>query len=154
LNPLNVWEFNADGTTFERSYVVDQITDWVNRINGVYSDVEEWSVGRGIFFDRSRTVRMAEELMQKFSVPDRELPILDLSMDSSPLLSFVPFGLWIIGSYGRIDIISKHGTSVLVDASRPPKLPEWRILVSRTAREFVAWNKDSFVELCKAAEAT
>lgn len=77
-------------------------------INTVYSNVEDWSAGLGITTDNSRTVLMSEDIIQKFSVPDAELSILDLSKSGKPLLSFVPFGLFIMGANSLIDIILKQ----------------------------------------------
>jgi hypothetical protein len=153
LEPLNVWEFNLDGSTFERSYVVDRIADWVSRINNVYANVEEWSAGLGVSIDKSRTVLMSEELMQKFAVPDRDLQILDLSKDGKSLLSFVPVGLWIFGSNGRIEIISKQGTTLLLDTARSPDPPNWLIFLDKIKRTFEPWSKVAFLKLFEAAEA-
>ena len=153
LEPLNVWEFNQDGTTFERSYVVERVADWETRVNVVYTNVEEWSAGLGVNIDKSRTVLMSEEMMQNFAVPDRDLPILDLSRGNNPVLSFVPVGLWILGSNGRIDIISKQGTTLLLDTARSLDRPNWSILLDRVKRTFEPWSKDGFMKLLKAAEA-
>lgn len=151
LEPLNVWEFNRDGGTFERSHIVERVNDWVDRIHGVYSNVEGWSAGLGISIDKSRTVLMSEELMQKFAVPDRNLTILDLSKDGQPLLSFVPVGLWIFGSNGRIDIISRRGTTPLMDLARSLEPPQWAILRDRSKRVFEPWSEEAFVKLSEEA---
>jgi hypothetical protein len=151
LEPLNVWEFNQDGSTFDRSYVVERIADWVKRIDDVYASVEEWSLGRGVSIDKSRTILMSEELMQKFAVSDRELPILDLNKDGKSLLSFVPVGLWIFGSNGRIDIISRQGTTLLLDMARSSDPPNWSILLDKVARTYEPWSKEAFIKLFDAA---
>lgn len=153
LEPLNVWEFNQDGSTFERSYVLERIADWISRINNVYTNVEDWSAGLGFSIDKSRTVLMSEELMQKFAVPDRDLQILDLGKDGNSLLSFVPVGLWIFGSNGRIDVISRNGTTLLLDTADSLCLPNWMILLDKVERKFEPWNKETFLKLLKAAEA-
>jgi len=154
MEPLNIWEFNADGGTFERSHVVDRVANWLTRIGTVYSSVENWSAGLGVIIDKSRTVLMSEELMQKFAVPDKELSILDLNKDDKSLLSFVPVGLWVLGSNGRIDVISKQGTALLLDEARFPDPPKWSLLVNRSQRRFEPWNKQAFLKLIEAAEAS
>jgi hypothetical protein len=150
LEPLNVWEFNQDGSTFDRSFVVDRIADWVKRIDNVYANVEDWTAGRGVSIDKSRTILMSEELMQKFAVPDRELPILDLNKDGKSLLSFVPVGLWILGSNGQIDIISERGTTLLLDKARSPDPPNWSILRDKTKQTFEPWSSEAFKKLFDA----
>jgi hypothetical protein len=153
LEPLNVWEFNQDGSTFERSYVVERIADWVSRINNVYTNVEDWSAGLDFSIDKSRTVLMSEELMQKFAVPDRDLQILDLAKNGTSLLSFVPVGLWLFGSTGRIDIISKNGTTLLLNTAHSLDPPKWMILLDKANRQFEPWSKEAFLKLLKDAEA-
>jgi hypothetical protein len=148
LEPLNIWEFNADGSVFEKSVLIDRIADWVNRINAVYSDVESWSQKRGLTSDKSRTVLMSEELMQKFAIPDRELAILDISRGAEPMLSFVPVGLWLIGSNGRIEIISQHGTSILVDRAHAMEQPDW-LVVSLEDKQTRPWNEETFERLTR-----
>jgi hypothetical protein len=154
LEPLDVWEFNRDGGTFDRSYVVKRVADWVNRINSVYTKAQEWSEKFDISIDKSRTVLMSEEIMQKFAVPDLDLPILDLSKNDKPLLSFVPFGLWIFGSNGRIDVISKQGTALLVDTARSFDPPDWQFLPNRNKKSFLPWSRDAFLTLLEASEVS
>ena len=114
LEPLNVWEATADGI-FERQRVVDEVDDWAHRIDKLYFDVSRWLQEReGLRFEQMRNVVMSEEMMQEFAVPDRELPVLDVLSGDEVVVSFVPRGLWIIGAWGRVDVITKKGTSILV----------------------------------------
>ena len=57
---------------------------------------------------------MSEELMQKFAVVDRELRVLDVIRDEQVIVSFVPRGLWLIGTWGRIDMITRDRTITVV----------------------------------------
>ncbi|WP_156332440.1 hypothetical protein [Rhodopseudomonas sp. AAP120] len=154
LPPLNVWQYNQDGSTFDRAAIENRVTDWVKRIDNLYASIAAWSAGLGVTIDRSRTIRMSEELMQDYAVPDRDLSILDLSKNGKATLSFVPVGLWIFGSNGRIDIISNRGTTLLLDLARPLDPPNWCILKDRVERSFEPWGKAAFLEIFEAAEAT
>jgi hypothetical protein len=153
LEALNVWEFTNNEGTFEKSYVEERVSDWVGRIYGIYKEVESWVSERLLTFDKSRTIIMSEELMQKFAVPDRSIEILDVGKDGNALLSFVPIGLWIFGSRGRIDIISKRGTYLLLDAAQGEDPPKWMLLRDKTSKTFHPWTRELFFSLLDDAEA-
>ena len=70
---------------------------------------------------------MSEEMMQQFAVPDRDIPVLDILDVDQVIASFVPRGLWMIGSWGRIDIITRDRTRVLVALGGMGSL-EWRLV--------------------------
>jgi len=111
LEPLDVWEFNDHGSVFDRSTVIARVEDWLRRIDDLYAELQGWAKRAGLMADRARTIRISEELMQKFAVSDRDVAILDLSRGDTPVMSVVPVGLWTIGSNGRVDLIMPDRTS-------------------------------------------
>jgi hypothetical protein len=147
LDPLDVWEFNSDGSVFDRAQLVERIEDWVGRIEGVYARVEEWASHLGLRAERARTILMSEELMQNFAIPDRELAILDLSRVDAPVMSVVPVGLWVLGSNGRIDILTREGSAILLDTAQPLEPPNWVYFLRGSERVFKPWNEAAFREL-------
>lgn len=153
LDPLYVWEFNDDGTVFDRSYLDTRLDDWQRRITDVYAQAEAWGKQEGLVADRSRTILMSEELMQKFAVPDRELPILDLNRGETPVMSIVPAGLWVIGSNGRIDIITQDRSAILIDASPAMEAPRWVYLVRGERHQPQPWDEAAFHGLIGTAVA-
>jgi hypothetical protein len=60
-----------------QSHVMRRIDDWQQRIDALYSQIEHW-LPAGYSISRGRTVSMHEELMKKFSVPPRDLPVLKI----------------------------------------------------------------------------
>jgi hypothetical protein len=59
LVPLNVWAKDPEGV-FERRRVVDEVDDWLSRIERLYADVREWLAdGEGFQFEQIRTVTMS-----------------------------------------------------------------------------------------------
>ena len=52
----------------DKGHVVRRVDDWVGRIDRLYRQIEEW-LPSGWTGSRVGTVRMHEELMQKFGVP-------------------------------------------------------------------------------------
>lgn len=149
LVPLNVWEKTSEGI-FERSRVVDKVEDWARRIERLYAQVREWIGDKGdLRLERTRTVTMSEEMMQKFAVPDRELPVLDVLRGDQVVTSFVPRGLWLIGAWGRIDIITEERSWILV-AIKKDNESEWRLVSSENRRQTRPFEKTLLVELTSA----
>lgn len=143
---LDVWEYNSDGTIFDKSHVSKRVKDWVSRIEALYTTIES-SVAKtqNLRTDRSRAISMSEELMQKFSVPDQQLPVLDISNGRDPIVSFIPFGLWIIGANGRINVITHSGTQVLVGRGIEER-PEWGISDVNDRTNIVPFDATVFVK--------
>jgi hypothetical protein len=148
LTPIDVWEKTADGVC-DRAQVIEEVDDWVHRIDALYEDVCAWLNDRpNLRFDRSRSVVMSEELMQKFAVTDRELFILDVVDGDQVVASFVPRGLWLIGSWGRIDIITRDQTRMLVALRTDGKL-EWRLVSPESRRRTEPFDKSALLATLK-----
>ena len=144
LNPLDVREKTADGV-FERARVVEEVEDWARRISALYSNIGEWLNDQpGLRCEESRAVTMSEQMMQKFAVPDRELPILDVLSGDQVIISFVPRGLWLNDAWGRIDVITSDHTQILVAIRREGGKFEWR-LASSNGRGHTAFDRNALV---------
>jgi len=146
LSALNVWEFNQDGTVFDRHTLLQELDDWSRRVEAVYADVEAWVREDGLTATRDRTVPMSEELMQRFAVPDRDMPILDVTAGPKPIVSMVPAGLWFIGFAGLIDVITQTGTFKLGARPRVPGPSTW-VLSRPGSRDQREWSKEEFKSL-------
>jgi hypothetical protein len=146
LRPLDVWEFNADGSTFHRADVFERVDNWAERIQTLYDHVTPWAEHAGLKSDRSRKVLMSEELMQHFGVPDREMPVLDILKSDQTVASFVPVGLWLIGANGRIDVVTLSGSYALIDRAKELAKPEW-VVLGASRREFRAFDEAEFGRL-------
>lgn len=146
LSPLDVWEKTRDGV-FTRARVVAEVEDWLQRVTTLYSDVRAWLADRpGLRCDQSRTFVMSEEMMQEFAVPDREIPVLDVFELDQVVASFVPRGLWMIASWGRIDIITRDRTHALVALGGAGKL-EWRLVSPEGRQRTDPFNKTVLLAL-------
>jgi hypothetical protein len=146
LVPLNVWTRTSEGI-FERARVVDEVDDWIGRVERLYSDVQVWLNEKAdLRFEQTRTVKMSEELMQEFAVTDRELSVLDVLRGEQVVASFVPRGLWLIGSWGRIDVITSDRTWILTANKQPEKF-EWQLVSSDDRRQLRPFDKSTLVEI-------
>lgn len=147
LVPLNVWEKTEDGI-IERCHIVEEVEDWHNRLTALYAQVKAWLADHGhISFDQLRTVTMSEEPMREFAVSDRELPVLDVLQSDQVIASLVPRGLWLIGAWGRVDIITKDKTLTVVAKKRDNGEFEWVLISPEGVRQTVAFDKSILLEL-------
>jgi hypothetical protein len=146
LIPLDVWEKTSEGV-FNRAHVVEEVEDWVRRVEALYNDVRAWLRERPTLrCEQSRTVTMSEELMQKFAVTDRDIPVLDILDSDQIVASFVPRGLWLIGSWGRIDVITYDRTHILLALRTDGKL-EWRLVSPEVRRRTEPFDKNVLLSL-------
>jgi len=146
LTPLDVWEKTAEGV-FSRAQVVAEVDDWVRRVGALYDEVRAWLSDRPeLRCEQNRAVTMSEELMQKYAVPDREIPVLDVLEANQVIASFVPRGLWMIGSWGRVDVITPDRTQMLVALGGEGNL-EWRLVSREGRRQTRSFDKDAFLTL-------
>lgn len=144
--PLDVWERSAEGI-FNRARVVKRVDDWTCQIVTLYRTVCEWLTELPSLHDeQSRTVTISEELMQKFAVSDREVAVLDILESDEVVASFVPRGIWLIGTSARIDLITRDRTHILIIGDSAED-PEWRLVSNQNRWQTEPFDKDSFLAL-------
>jgi hypothetical protein len=146
LTPLDVWEKTPEGV-FDRARVLEEVEDWISRVLALYKNVQAWLSDRpDVRCEQTRSVTMSEELMQKFAVTDRDIPVLDVLEADQVIASFVPRGLWLIGSWGRIDVITRDLTQVLVALGGPAKL-EWKLVSPGAKQRTMPFDKNALLAL-------
>jgi hypothetical protein len=111
-----------------RSYVERRVEDWTKRVENLFQKILR-ELPRGWTARRS-SVTMDEELMRRHEVPPRELSRLSLVGPSGASATIEPYGLWVVGANGRLDLRSAVGTFVIIDQADSdldnPK-PRWMI---------------------------
>jgi hypothetical protein len=126
--------------------VQKRVDDWISRIENVFSLVKySLSNHSNIDFVETKKNRMHEELMQKFNVPPVNLPVLEIRKNKELLASFSPKGLWVIGANGRIDILTKYGSYILVDISDKYQQSIWKVYAPSNRKKSIDFDKE-FVE--------
>jgi hypothetical protein len=146
LTPLDVWQKSEAGT-FHRAQVVEEVEDWLSRVAGLYQDVHAWLGDHsGLRCEQTRSVTLSEEKMPEFAVPDHDIPVLDVIDADEVIASFVPRGLWLIGSWGRIDIITRDRTHKLFALGGVGNL-EWRLAIPNDPRKMVPFDKSALLAL-------
>ncbi len=129
-----------------REHVQSRVDDWVVRIESLYDYVMRqlpagWSARRGL------PVTMLEPLMKRLGVPQRELPTLELLRDGTVSLRFRPYGLWIIGVNGRIDLVKGRDFYVIDDRAMTFEAPSWYIAAVSESRDSEPFDDAKLAEL-------
>jgi hypothetical protein len=79
-------------------------------------------------------------------VSDREIPLLDVLAADQVILSFVPRGLWWIGSRGRIDVITRARTHRLLALGGEGALA-WRLVSLENRHQTQPFDKNALLAL-------
>jgi hypothetical protein len=127
----------------DRDHIVRRVDDWASRIDALYRALSGW-LPIGWTAERKGTVSMREELMQKFHVPARELPVLQLFLDGKPSATIEPRGLWIIGANGRLDFFRGSCHCVIIDSAENFEPADWHIAPLSDRQNLRRLNRDSF----------
>ena len=86
----------------------------------------------------------------------RQLPILRVRKAGKEVLTFKPYGLWVIGANGRIDLFGRDGSYFLVDRATGFQPPQWHVfgssdrkLQGRRLAEGIDFTEDTFGSLLR-----
>ena len=112
----------------DREDIQKKVEDWKNRIDRLYLEIKKWVSSSADYSCNSiHTTVMNEEIMQNFEIPPQQIKTLDITYNGKTILAFKPKGLWTIAANGRIDILSKKGSFMLVDFAEHFQTPNWNI---------------------------
>jgi hypothetical protein len=128
----------------DKAHVVKRVEDWADRVDVLYRRIEDW-LPSGWTARRVGTVRMHEELMQRFGVPARDLPVLELSHNGKPSARIEPRGLWIIGANGRLDFFRGSDHYVINDSAENFEQPDWQIAPLSDRRNSQALSREALI---------
>lgn len=147
LPPSDVWEKTGD-SVYRRDQVVQEVARWESELSSLYEEIIQWLGDRpALKIDQSRRVAMSEELMQKFAVSDKELPVMDILLGDQVVASLVPRALWVIGAWGRIDIITKDNTFLLARRRRGNDDYHWTYTTLSKLREANPFTKEALLAM-------
>jgi hypothetical protein len=132
------------GPEMDQNHTARRVDDWASRIDQLYAQIESW-LPDGWTADRNDTVRMHEELMQKFGIAPRNLPVLRLSYQSKPSARIEPRGLWIIGANGRLDLFRGNSHYIIVDTAENFGPPDWHIAALSDRRNLKKLSRETFI---------
>jgi hypothetical protein len=127
--------------------VDNRVNDWIGRLNELRTTMEIWLPSGMSICDRAPTA-MREELMRKFNVPPAKMPAFEILRGTDRVMRVQPKGLWVIGANGRVDLITKHASYILVDESEPSSgAANWNYYASTSQRIATQLDQAHFVSL-------
>lgn len=138
----------TDDAKVDKSHVERRVKDWKKRISDLYATIKGWIEQSEYSIKTGGKLTMLEELMDQFGVHPVEIDTADVYKDKKIILTLKPKGLWVIGSNGRIDILSADGSYMLVDTADQFKTPRWK-LYNGDKRNGIDFTKQSFLQLLK-----
>lgn len=125
----NAWRDDYQRRWHDR--VVWRVQDWIARLGELRHRFETWiaeSQNPGLQIAERHSVQMYEDLMRRFKVPAREMPVYEVVQNGARLMRVQPKGLWVVGGNGRVDLITKRESLILVDASESGSAkPDWQL---------------------------
>jgi hypothetical protein len=128
-----------------------RVDEWLVRLDQLRQMVEEWvqaDASEGFSVHPARPVKMLEELMIKFHVPEAEMPAFTVRSGSRELAFFRPNALWVVGANGRVDIITPTSAPMLVDTSQPFTRPvRWVLYGGRATAQGAMFTRSRLVDL-------
>lgn len=134
--------------TLSKADIEKRVDDWGLRISNLYTSIKDWLSSDPSYTVKEQSeVTMNEELMQKYQVPPKQLKVLDIYSGDHIVATFKPIGLWIIGTNGRVDILSKNGAVLLIDKSEKFQKPNWVGYARANKDNSSQFNKEYFFKL-------
>lgn len=131
----------------DKEYVTKRVNDWQERIHDLINQLSQWLPDAGLEVRPARKNMMHEGQMKSFDIPARELESADIFRKGKLLMTVKPFGLWILGSNGRVDLMTSTGSLILVDEANPFERPKWKVYLSHDRQKGKEFNKSVFTEI-------
>jgi hypothetical protein len=131
----------------DRHSVLKRVDDWQTRLNSLYRQISDWGSEKGFASSTTGHTTMHEELMRKFDVGPVRLKILDLRHATNDEITFKPYGLWIVGGNGRIDVFKGAKYWVLIDRAERYRSPEWVLYSKESPSEPQRFSKTTFFQM-------
>jgi hypothetical protein len=128
--------------------------DWIERLRELRSQMAAWlqthDLAQLSIVDQP-PVSMSEELMQRFMVQPKMMPMFEIRAGNRRVMRFQPKGLWVIGANGRVDLITKAAAPILVDQSEPLSRPSnWQLYDPGNRSRSVPLTPETFRDLVRA----
>ena len=126
----------------DTNYIERRAEDWKIRVKNVIQDITDWLVGENDYEIRAaKKQRMEEGLMKSFNVPFKEIDSADIFKNGKMKATIKPFGLWVMGANGRIDLISEKGNFILVDHAEAFEQTQWKLHQKDNRQDWVVFDK-------------
>jgi hypothetical protein len=139
-----------DNSKLSTADLVKRIDDWMERLGQLRQLVDGWISERPdneLSTASAPAVPMREYLMQQCQIPERSMPAFRVMKGGKQLALFRPVGLWVIGANGRVDVFTEKAAPILVDSAQHFEKPAWKLYMSKSPRDAIEFNKESFYSI-------
>lgn len=120
----------------DKPYIESRVKDWKQRLGTLYSFVEQALTNtENVECRQNKHMTMHEDLMQKFEIGPANIPILDIYKNRNVIATFKPIGLWVLGSNGRVDILTKSGAFILVNMAENGEESDWKVFSPKNRKQ-------------------
>lgn len=120
-----------------------RVGEWRARIDALYAQLKNWSPAE-YQWDTSQHLTMHEEPMKACGVAPVELPVLNIHDAAGWKAKIIPYGLWIIGGDGRLDLLT--GARRYLITGMPQSVGSgWRISEPGFRRESNVLDRSSWL---------
>lgn len=132
----------------DRKYILWRISNWKKRLKQLFSDIENWAKDfEKIEIRRSDIPQAREELMHKFEIAPDTVPTMAI-LFGKHRASFVPMGLWVIGSNGRVNITTNKNQYILIDLGGDDDEPsQWTIVNPSKRKERISFDQNILAKI-------
>lgn len=119
----------------DKEYVEQRANGWIEKIQKLYSFITETLKDEpSVRYTIDQTMLMQEELMERYGISPKQVPIFDLFVKNQLKATFKPIGLWVIGAKGRVDILTPKGVYILADVGEDDTDPHWTVFTPGSAK--------------------
>ena len=127
--------------TIDALHVRRRVGNWETRLTALFDAIKGW-LPEGWEAREGDPVVMDEELMRKFGVAEKRIPTLELRDHEGHFAKFVPRGLWIIGSNGRVDLKLDGRRYLMFDMADNFETPDWQAAPAERRRDREAVSEE------------
>lgn len=132
----------------DRKHILLRNSNWKKRLNHLFSDIKNWGKNFDkIKIQQSNIPQAREELMHKFNIDPDTVPAMAI-LFGKHRTSFVPMGLWVIGSNGRVNITTDKNQYILVDLGGDDDEPsQWTIVNPSKRKERIFFDQNILAKI-------
>ncbi len=145
---LGVGEY-LEVIAMDHVYIKKRVDDWEKRIEDIIALCNTWATEENLTLALGRKQKMHEGLMKTFHVPMREINSADIISNDKIIATIKPFGLWILGANGRMDILTSKANFVLIDTAKQFESPMWKLFTKENRDNGSDFNKITFLQIIK-----
>ncbi len=141
---------NRQAFKIDQEYVLWRLSDWKKRLNQLCIEISDWTENLGKAEINKKDIPQArEELMHRFGIEPETVPALVIRCENHRT-SFIPMGLWVIGSNGRVNITTDRNRYTLLDLGGDDGEPsQWTIVNSSKRKQRKSLDQNTFAQLIR-----